>query len=168
MARNELLNLAYHQNYDAMVFIDDDEMWNEKILIDILLSNKDVITVPVVNKGDKNISYNVFLPENPEIDSSDGYIKVKKTGTGFLKLSKKVIIDLWESNPEIFFRNKPLKNICEYGVLVDNFIGEDITLSRKIIELGYTIWINPHYTVSHIGNKMYKGNFLSDMKNKLQ
>lgn len=164
MARNELLNLAYHKNYNAMVFIDNDELWDEKILIEILLSEKDVISLPVVNKGDKDISYNIFLPKKIEVDKNDGYIKTKKTGTGFLKLSRKVIVDLWESNTELIFRGKKLKNICEYGILVDGFVGEDITLSRKITELGYTIWVCPHHTVSHIGNKVYKGDFAMTLK----
>lgn len=165
MARNELFNLAYTEQYDCMVFIDDDEYWNEQYLIDIVLSEKDVVSLPVVNKGDKNIQYNIFLEtDSPESDSTDGYIKTKKAGTGFLKLSKKVIEDLWISNPEIFFRNKVLKNICEYGFHKGSFVGEDITLSKKIIELGYTIWVNPHHTVSHIGNKMYRGDFKSSIK----
>jgi len=164
MARNELFNLAYRQNYDTMVFIDDDEYWDEKVLIDVLLSDKDVITVPVVNKGDTEITFNIFLPNTLETDSNDGYIKTKKTGTGFLKLSRKVIVDLWESNTELNFRGKKLKNICEYGFSNGDFMGEDIVLSRKINELGYTIWVNPHHTVYHIGNKMYKGNFAQSLK----
>lgn len=168
MARNELLNLAYKENFDVMVFIDDDEFWDEKALIEIIQSPKDVITIPVVNKTDKKIDYNIFLPEKIEIDETDGYIKTKKSGTGFLKLSRKVIVDLWESNTEVFFRGKTLKNICEYGILADDFVGEDLILSKKIIELGYTIWVNPHYTVSHIGNKMYKGNFTESIKDKLK
>jgi hypothetical protein len=159
MARNELMNLAYTEKYDTTVFIDDDEYWKESVLIDIILSEKDVITVPVVNKGDKDISYNIWLPKTPEIDSTDGYVKVEKSGTGFLKLSRKVIVDLWESNTELNFRGKQLRNICEYTYSDGGFVGEDITLSRKIKELGYTIWCNPHHTVSHIGNKMYKGDF---------
>jgi len=159
MARNELLNLAYDQNYDTMVFIDDDEYWNEQVLIDIILSDKDVVSVPVVNKSDGYIDYNVFLSGNIELDKKDGYIKIEKTGTGFLKLSRKVFVDLWESNQEVMFRGKKLKNICEYGVFSNDFVGEDINLSKKITKLGYTIWCNPHYTISHIGNKMYKGDF---------
>jgi hypothetical protein len=159
MARNELMNLAYTEKYDTTVFIDDDEYWKESVLIDIILSEKDVITVPVVNKGDKDISYNIWLPKTPEIDPTDGYVKVEKSGTGFLKLSRKVIVDLWESNTELNFRGKQLRNICEYTYSDGGFVGEDITLSRKIKELGYTIWCNPHHTVSHIGNKMYKGDF---------
>jgi hypothetical protein len=159
MARNELLNLSYREKYDTTVFIDDDEYWDESALIDIILSDKDVVTVPVVNKGDTEISYNVWLSKNPEIDPKDGYAKIEKSGTGFLKLSQKVVVDLWKSNIEVEFRNKHLRNICEYTYSNGGFVGEDITLSKKIRELGYTIWCNPHHTVSHIGNKMYKGDF---------
>ena len=160
MARNELFDLAYKENYDTMVFIDDDEYWNEQVLIDIILSEKDVVSVPVVNKGDRDITFNVWLKTSIEKDESDGYIKIDKCGTGFIKLSRKVIEDLWESNTELVFRNKKLRNICEYTYENGDFVGEDITLSKKIKELGYDIWLNPHYTVSHIGNKMYKGDFM--------
>lgn len=158
MARNELFKLAYDEQYDTMVFIDDDEYWDEKALIEIIQSEKDVVTVPVVNKGDTKIEYNVWLSNDRQKDT-DGYIKIEKCGTGFLKLSSKVIIDLWNTNVELFFRNKYLKNICEYTFENGRFIGEDIALTKKIKELGYDIWLNPKHTVSHIGNKMYKGNF---------
>ena len=163
LARNELLNLAYIEKYDAMVFIDDDEYWEAEVLLDILLSPKDVISVPVVNKGDKEISYNVWLAKDTSKDT-DGYIQIDRCGTGFLKLSKKVVTDLWESNIELQFRNKKLRNICEYTYSDGSFVGEDITLINKIKELGYTVWLNPSHTVSHIGNKMYKGDFKSQFK----
>lgn len=159
MARNELINLAYQQQYDAMVFIDDDEYWDHQSLIDILLSKKDVVALPVVNKGDKKIEFNVFTDSNTQQDPEDGYIAVNKVGTGFLKLERQVIVDLWESNPEIEFRTKKLKLICDYSTINGGFVGEDITLCRKIRELGYKIWVNPKHTVAHLGVKMYKGDF---------
>lgn len=157
MARNELFNLAYHQNYDIMVFIDDDEYWDEQALIDILLSERDVITIPVINKTDKQVKYNVDLVSK-EVDS-EGYAKANTTGTGFVKLTRKVFTQLWESNTELEFRGKKLKNICEYTFSNGSFVGEDITLSKKIKELGHTIWVYTKHTVSHIGNKMYTGDF---------
>jgi hypothetical protein len=159
MARNELFALAYKENYDSMVFIDDDESWSEHALIEIIKSTKDVICVPVVNKGDKDITFNVWLSKDLNKDESDGYLKINKCGTGFLKLSRKIIEDLWHSNTELVFRNKKLKNICEYTYINGDFVGEDITLTNKIKELGYDIWLNPNHTVSHIGNKMYRGDF---------
>lgn len=159
MARNELLNLAYQQKFDSMVFIDDDEEWNPEILLEIVNSHKDVVAVPVVNKGDEKIEYNVFgVGQTP--DSTDGYLEIEQCGTGFLKLSAKVIKDLWESNPECFFRQRILKYICEYEICNDSFYGEDIILCKKIKELGYKIWLNPRYTISHIGIKKFKGNFM--------
>lgn len=111
MARNELFALAYHEKYDVIVFIDDDEYWDEQALIEIIKSEKDVISLPVVNKGDKEITFNVWLDKNSTKDT-DGYVKIDKCGTGFLKLSRKVIEDLYESNTELHFRNKKLSNIC--------------------------------------------------------
>lgn len=161
MARNELLNLAFKQEYDSMVFIDDDEEWDAEILLNIVQSEKDVVTVPVVNKGDKKVQYNIFgLDRN--FDPEDGYFKADRCGTGFLKLSKKVIKDLWDSNPECIFRGNTLKYICEYSLVNDEFMGEDIILCEKIKELGYTIWVNASHTVSHIGTKKFKGNFSKD------
>lgn len=163
MARNELINLAWREKYDTMVFIDDDEYWKPECLIEILQSPKDVITVPVVNKGDKKIGFNINLPKNPETDPTDGYIKVDTTGTGFLKLSKQVVHELCESSPELQFRTRPLRVVCEYGQLAGDFVGEDITLSRKVKELGYNIWVNPKYTVSHLGTKMFRGDFAATL-----
>jgi len=158
MARNELLNLAYQEKYDSMVFIDDDEEWDPNILLEIIQSAKDVIAVPVVNKGDKKIEYNVFEVDKTP-DPNDGYLKINRCGTGFLKLSKKVVRDLWESNPQCFFRQRMLKYICEYTVSNESFHGEDIILCEKIKELGYQIWLNPKHTVTHIGLKKFKGDF---------
>jgi hypothetical protein len=164
MARNELFALAYNEKYDTVVFIDDDEYWNPQVLIDIIQSDKDVISVPVVNKSDnKPTTFNVWIDPQIVIDT-DGYVKINKCGTGFLKLSQKVLNDLWDSNTELVFRNKKLKNICEYTYVNGDFVGEDITLSNKIKELGYDIWLNPNHTVSHIGNKMYVGDFKQQHK----
>lgn len=157
MARNELFNLAYHENYDTMVFIDDDELWEPEGLIEMILSEKDVIAMPVVNKGDKKIEFNIYY-DKVEKDV-DGYFEIKSCGTGFLKMSRRVVVDLYESNTELLFRNKKLRNICEFTYINGAFVGEDITLCKKIKELGYKIWVNPKYTACHIGNKMYKGEF---------
>lgn len=160
IARNELINHAYEEKYDAMVFIDDDELWEPKFLIEILCSKKDIIGLPVVNKGDEKIEYNAYFNKQNIIKDKDGYIKVKSIGTGFLKLSKKAIVDLCESNSEFLFRNKKLKNVFEFNFFNNSFFGEDIMLCKKLTELGYPIWINPNHTVYHMGVKMYKGDFL--------
>lgn len=166
MARNELINLCYKEDYTAMVFIDDDEYWDAEHLIEVLKSPKDVVTVPVVNKGDTKIQFNINLPQKFEKDVNDGYIKASTTGTGFLKLSKTVVEQLCNSSPELNFRGKSLRTVCEYTQLAGDFVGEDIALSRKITELGHTIWVYPHHTVRHLGTKMYRGDFKTTVLDK--
>ena len=159
MARNELFSLAYHDDYDAMVFIDDDESWSAEYLINILQSDKPVVALPVVNKGDQRINYNVFFDTITDTDSVDGYIAVDRVGTGFLKLSYEVVAKLYENEQDAVFRGRVLKNICEYQVVNNEFVGEDISLCAKIRAHGYKIWVNPSHTVEHIGNKKFQGNF---------
>lgn len=164
MAKNELFKVAYNDQYDAMVFIEDTLYWDEKTLVDILLSEHDVVTLPVVNKNDKQESYNVKV-DAVTITPHD-YFKVKQTDTSFLKLSKKVITDLWNSNVELQFRGKKIKNICEYGFQNSEFIGEDSVLSTKIKELGYDILVYPNHTVSRVGYKLYTGDFDQHIANE--
>lgn len=158
MARNELINLAYTDNYDAMVFIDSDEEWKAQFLVELIQSPKDVIALPVVNKGDKKLEYNIFGYDSNK--DEDGYLRINRCGTGFLKLSRAVVRDLWESNPVCEFRGTKLKMVCEYDNINNSFFGEDIILCEKIKELGYQIWLNPNHTVSHIGTKKFRGNFI--------
>tara|TARA_S200002703_G_C3743264_1_gene228622 strand:+ start:259 stop:900 length:642 start_codon:yes stop_codon:yes gene_type:complete len=158
MARNQLINLAYHEKYDTIVFIDDDEEWDPQALLEIVLSTKDVVAVPVVNKGDMKMEYNIFGVDK-NVDNDDGFLKIDRCGTGFLKLSQKVVEELWESNPPCTFRGNMMKYICEYDVINEDFHGEDIVLCKKIKDLGYQIWLNPNHTVAHLGTKKYLGNF---------
>lgn len=159
MARNELLNIAHTEEVESIVFIDSDQLWNPQALLEVINSPHDVLGLPVVSKTDEPGNFNVrFNPENIQKDKN-GYIKVNSVGTGFLKLSKKALKSLWDSNPTTLFRGKDLKLICEYSTAYNEFIGEDIYLCTKLRELEYDIWVNPNHTCGHIGSKMWLGDF---------
>lgn len=160
MARNELLNIAYQANFESIVFIDSDQIWDPVALLDIINSNYDVIGLPVVSKTDEPGNFNVKLKNLDQIQTDEeGNIKVNGIGTGFLKLSRKALEALWNSNPSITFRGKELKLICEYATSYNEFIGEDIYLCNKLTELEFDIWVNPKSTCAHIGNKVWIGDF---------
>lgn len=160
MARNELLNIAHQDNYESIVFIDSDQVWDANALLDIINSPHDVIGLPVVSKTDEPGNFNVKLQGIDQIQSDEkGNIKVNAVGTGFLKLSRKALEALWNSNPTTLFRGKELKLICEYATNYNEFIGEDIYLCTKLKELEFDIWINPNSTCAHIGSKVWSGNF---------
>jgi len=160
MARNELFNIAYQDNFESIVFIDSDQIWDPKALLDIINSSCDVIGLPVVSKTDQPGNFNVKLHSVDNLQTDEtGNIKVDAVGTGFLKISRKALEALWNSNQTTLFRGKELKLICEYATSYNEFIGEDIYLCTKLKELDFDIWINPNSTCAHIGSKVWIGDF---------
>jgi hypothetical protein len=159
-ARNELLKLAYENEMD-IIFIDADERWVPQALLAVVQSPYDVVGLPYVKKTDEPHQYNLKVTDlSALVPDDDGYCVVDAIGTGFLKISHRALSALWESHPDVTFRGKTLKAICEYGVTADgDFIGEDITLCNKLRALGYDIMLNTNYTVSHLGTKQWDGDF---------
>jgi hypothetical protein len=159
-ARNELLKLAYENEMD-LVFIDADERWVPEALLAVVNAPYDVVGLPYVKKTDEPHQYNLKVTDlSALVPDADGYCRVDAIGTGFLKISHRALTALWESHPDVTFRGKTLKSICEYGTTEDgDFIGEDITLCNKLRALGYDIMLNTNYTVSHTGTKTWHGDF---------
>ena len=159
-ARNCLLQSAYENGMD-LVFIDADERWVPEALLAVIQSDYDVVGLPYVKKTDEPHQYNLKVANIQDLTpDSDGYCRVQAIGTGFLKISHKALTALWDSNPEVTFRGKPLRAICEYGVTEDgDFIGEDVMLCNKLRALGFDIMLNTNYTVSHVGTKQWHGDF---------
>ena len=164
-ARNCLLRSAYENGVD-IVFIDADERWVPEALLAVVQSPYDVVGLPYVKKTDEPHQYNLKVTDlSALVPDSEGYCKVQAIGTGFLKISHNALSALWDSHPDVTFRGKTLKAICEYGVTADgDFIGEDITLCNKLRALGYDIMLNTNYTVSHLGTKQWDGDFREFLK----
>lgn len=160
MARNELIKIAYDEQVESLVFIDNDQAWNPVALLQVINSSYDVLGLPVVSKTDEPGKFNVNIgnPDSLQKDE-EGNIKVESIGTGFLKLSRKALEALWNSNSFIEFRGKELKLICEYSSNYNSFVGEGITLCNKLKELDFDIWVNPNSTCAHIGTKTWMGDF---------
>lgn len=160
LARNELLNIAYKSSCDEFIFIDSDISWNPKYILEIINSKHDVVGMSYPRKTDISSEYDLVVVENPSLGD---YIEVYNIGTGFLKLSKRVIRDLWETSDEITFRDKKLKEICKYGKKDNIFIGEDYNLCNTIKSLDYKIYVYTKHTCNHVGSKVYTGDFYTDL-----
>ncbi len=162
MARNELLTLAINEKFDALVFIDSDIYCDPDALIRVLNSDKDVVCIPAVKKTDQE-SYDIVLTTSPERGAV--WIEADRVSTSCLVLSSKALSSLGENSVQIIFRNKALKNVCQYDFVGEAFMGEDIYLCEKLKRLGFKIWVNTTSTCMHIGPKVYKGDFKQILDN---
>jgi len=157
MARNILFDNAYQMDVDCLFYIDSDQKWDPKVFYKILNSNKKVVGLPVCLKNEDNI-FNVRFDYDNEKTDGD-YFTVNYIGTGFLKIDKSVMKDLYESNEMVKFKLVTLKEIFEYSEIDNEFVSEDFVFCNKIKELGYNIWVDRKNSSHHHGQKMYIGNF---------
>lgn len=157
MARNILFDNAYQMDMDCLFYIDSDQKWDAKVFYKLLNSNKKVIGLPVCLKSEDNI-FNVRFDFENEKNDGD-YFTTNYIGTGFLKLDKTVMKDLYESSEYVKFKLFTLKEIFEYSQINDEFVSEDFVFCNKIKELGYDIWVDRKNSAHHHGQKMYIGDF---------
>lgn len=160
MARNKIIKLFYESDCDVLLFIDSDQMWDFPTFKKAITSNKSAFAIPVPLKSDE-LKFNVgFDLKNEQVDEKTQDFTVITIGTGFFKLDRKIINELWNTSEEILFKGEHMKMIFEYSVNQQlHFIGEDYFLCEKIQQLGYHVWTNPNYISQHLGTKIYDKDF---------
>jgi hypothetical protein len=158
-ARNDLISIAFKNNFDDILWIDSDIEWDPSWAIDAIKSEKDVIGLPVIKKSITEESYNVKCkPENLLINE-DGLISVESVGTGFLKLSKKAYSYLWNKSNKYTHNNEEKRWVFEIKIQDNDIISEDVLMCQKLKKGGFEIFIDPEKTCSHVGALKYIGNF---------
>lgn len=169
MARNKIIKIFYESKADTLLFIDSDQVWDAKTFIDVVRSKKSAFGVAVPLKTDElkfNVGFDLY---NEKVDETTKDFTVITIGTGFFKLDRKLVNDLWETNDDVIFKDETLKMIFEYTMQPSPiFIGEDYYLCQKIRELGYDVWTNMKYISQHIGLKVYNSSFAEYRKNALK
>ena len=155
-ARNDLFRLAVEGEYDHMIFIDADLEWNPMWIMELLGSDKDVVGGTYRKKTDDAEMYTV---KTQNLEAKDGLIKVESLGTGFVKLSKKALMALWESSPVYQNEGREGRMVCDIQIVDGQLCSEDVVLFKKLGELGFDVWLAPWMTCAHIGTKKFYGNF---------
>lgn len=159
-ARNSLFKIAVQENYDFLFFIDSDMEWEPEHFFNILNRPEPVVGGVAVKKTDKYEGYAVKIIEKQLKKSQDGkLIEVDGIGTGFMKLSNFAFKKLWEMSETYYANNEENRMVC--NVIVENgeLISEDYVICKKWKSLGYKLWIDPSETISHMGNKKFRGDF---------
>ena len=159
VARNDLIAIAVEANVDELVWIDSDISWIPEDLFKLLAYDVDVVGGIYPKKLDKEEYPIQLLSKTINVNLQTKLFEVDGIGTGFLKMSKKSLNSLWNSNPE--YKNKGItgKWICDVVVQNNQVNGEDIILCQKLRDLGYKIYLDPYVNCEHVGNKRYTGNF---------
>lgn len=158
-ARNDLVRLALEEGFDYLVFMDSDQEWDPEWIFKLLDYEEDVVGGTVVKKSDQ-VLFNVKALKTGLKREANGLMEVEAIGTGFLKLSRKALQEVWDISPEYMNEGKKCRMVFDVQLVDGELVSEDNVFCRKWRNLGYKVWIDPTMTCNHIGSKKYSGNFM--------
>lgn len=141
------------QDYDRMVWIDSDMVWNPQDVLKLLAHDKPIVAgtymmgnnthYPIVEKLDFNHLdlHGVFrFLDRAEMQTKTEPFRVSYTGFGFIAIKKGVI----ESMEYPWFRPRWVSTDGFH-----DFCAEDVGFCWTAQELGHEIWIDPSIRVGH-------------------
>lgn len=159
-ARNSLFQLALAGGWDDLFFIDSDTEWKPADFFRVLERPEPIVGAALIKKNDKDEGYTVKLVNKKLNYSSDGkLIEVDGIGTGFMRLTRFAVEKLWNISEIYYSEGVEHRMICDIKVVDGDLISEDYVIANKWRTLGYKAWLDPSFTINHIGYKKYQGDF---------
>lgn len=166
---------------DVLVFIDDDQAWEEMAFLRIILDPHEIIGVAIPKKcdSDPQTFNNVMLDMDDKGNCyvEGGLLRASQIGSGFIAIKRPAIEKMMKAYPQRYSPGDggvhPLHyNFFEPKIIWDEkdpmvtgqFWGEDLLFCKKWCALGEHIWIDPNVSVEHIGRKSWQGNFMQHLQ----
>lgn len=169
---------------DVLVFIDDDQAWDEQSFLRIIQAPHEFIGVAIPKKMDaaandpqtfNNVALDTDAQGNCYVDN--GFLRGTQIGSGMIALKRACIEKMIAAYPQRYSPGDggahPLHyNLFESKIIWDakdpmitgQFWGEDLIFCQKWCALGEKMWLDPNVTVEHIGRKSWTGNFMQHLQ----
>jgi hypothetical protein len=164
-ARNDIFASAVRSEVDDLVFVDADQAWEPAWFYALLQHQVDAVGMLYPKKGDVEL-YPINLGKNPPAVNEHGLMQVDGLGMGFFRLTRKAMLYAWEHSAPYRENGIDKRMIFNVGVENGELVSEDILLCRSLRELG--VYLDPRFTLPHIGHKVYTGNFAIWLTHLLQ
>ena len=162
-ARNDIFKSAYDSKVDMLIFIDADVGWNPKDFFKLVKSKHDLIGGSYRKKNDSEELYVIKAldEKDPTLDltiDKDGLMEVAGLGCGFMKVSRKAIVDIWNNSKQYNSEKGDTRMVFEVVCEDNDLISEDIYLCKKWKSLGNKVYLDTSITCPHTGTKTFFGN----------
>lgn len=160
-ARNDLIHTAVMSGVSDLFYIDSDEGWKVDDFLRMLNHPVDVVSGTARRKGDEESYVCKAFKSGLILDKEKGLIEILGCGTGFLRLSRKAFVALYEASPPYIDKGETKRFVFNIGIDPEDgtMISEDIIATKKLRDLGFQIFIDPYTTCDHIGIKNFQGDF---------
>jgi hypothetical protein len=167
MAFNQAITFAWKEKVDGIIFISSDAVWSPQALFELISSDKDCVSLPVMTANGIDIQ----LGEIPRLqrDENTGEIKVSYASLDFMYLSAYTINELCNTHHSIEYQGQNTKLVLQTGDIFTGYYNESQILKSRMSELNIDTWVNPNHTIPTRQIQIYTNDFntiLSDLENK--
>jgi hypothetical protein len=168
--RNIIANEFLESQAEHLLMIDSDMTFNADDIFRILAWSQTkpiVAAVGVARKKEKVYFSSLDQDEdNNIIMDRMGLVKVKRVGTGFIMIQRKVFETMRDAHPEWKYMDqntgKMLQSFFDFKSTPDGYVGEDYVFCDRAHEHGFTAWVDPTIKLGHMGVMEYEGSFGED------
>jgi hypothetical protein len=157
-ARNELITQFYEnqENFTHLLWLDGDVSIPASGLQELLNENVNVIATPIPIK---DLTPGAHQSVRRTYEEIRPYVyKAEAAATGCFLMSKQSVIDLVKSSKYYFsddYSERKIYNVFEGGIRDNQLMSEDWDICYKLRDLGYEIYVNSSFPVSHFGFHNY-------------
>lgn len=168
-ARNIIAAEALRQNYDYLLFIDDDNPIPRDTLIKFLEDDKDVVCAPILRrKPDEDGSYplcalyghlekDIRIYEPITEFREQGYLhRIDACGMGCTLIKRKVLEAVNAKYPDRPFQQGNLISFNEGDKVIDRSKGlkrtmsEDLEFCERAVDAGFEVWLDDRIRPLHL------------------
>ena len=168
--RNIIVDEFLESQAEHLLMIDSDMTFNADDIFRMLAwsQTKPIVAgVGVARKKEKVYFSSLDQDEdNNIIMDRMGLVKVKRVGTGFIMIQRKVFEVMRDAHPEWKYMDqntgKMLQSFFDFKSTPDGYVGEDYVFCDRAHEHGFTAWVDPTIKLGHMGVIEYEGSFGED------
>jgi hypothetical protein len=169
-----LSNFARDETATDFLIIDADESWNAQDVV-MILNHKEDIVCGVYKQTNSWDQYTCQLKTSEDgtpmgrlTSENSAILEANKISAGFMRIKKPVIQKYIETYPDDYFYvgEEKVYPFFWNQVYDHEFTGMDYAFSKKLLDLGYRLWVDPEIRIDHYGVHPFKGDFDKYLRGK--
>ena len=146
IVRDKLAEKAIAGDYSHVLWLDDDMVFKDDLLDDLMFCGKPFVTGLAVGRRSPHFAC-VFKEIYPGVqrwtyeEYPQSPFRIYGCGFACVLMETSILEDVWIHHGTCFFPTREL--------------GEDVAFCKKAMDLGYEIWAEPTVKLGHIGEQVF-------------
>lgn len=170
-ARNSIVHDFLKSDATDLLFIDSDVVVSHNAILRLLAlsGDKDVTAGAYPRRGtDRKFFLDMYFDKEGQlVFDENGLVRVHRIGTGFMLIRRHVLEHMVSRHPEWAYHNDVTDEtevaVFDFAVKNGEYFGEDYLFCDRVVEEGFTVFLDPSISLPHIGTEEFSRDFEADV-----